>query len=362
MERKEYLIVGQGLAGSVLAWTLLEEGADIKVLDRDEGADCSMVSGGMINPISPRQPTKAWQAEIHLPEAENFYRQVEGWTGTDLYFPKTIYRPYESEEEKGRWERNARPKDYDRFLWPKSPEGIPGVSIDPGLGAAAFQGAHLDTPTFLDATAKSFLKKGILERTSFDPSELIAKDEEWEWKGCRFKKLILCQGTGILQCPFFGHLPLRPNKGEILTLEMPDLPEHFILNRGFYAIPLGAGKVRIGATYDHQDRDPAPTQRKKEDLLDRMSSWIELPYRVLDQQAGFRPTTPDTRPYVGFHHHHQGLAIFNGLGSKGASLAPHWAKRLTEKLQKGDERAPDPTVELHRFKGNKKSSEGGART
>ncbi len=350
MGRTEFLIVGQGLAGSVLAWTLQARGADFRIIDRDEGAFCSQVAGGLINPISPRLPTKGWQAELHVPEAEAFYSNIAAKSGSECYHPRPIYRPYADAKEKERWKGNARKKGFDRFLWPNGPSHIPGIRIDPELGVAAFQGAFLDVPVFLNASSKSFLQKGILQRESFDPDQLKECRDGWDHKGIRAKTLILCQGTNIAHCPFFGDLPLKPNKGEILTLDMPDLPTEFILNRGFYAIPLGDGKVRVGASYDHKDLDPNPTEAKKKELLERMEEWIELPYKIQDQEAGFRPTTPDTRPYVGFHQKKRGLAVLNGLGSKGVSLAPYWAKKLTEQLIKKEEKAPDPNVDPYRFK------------
>ncbi|MFB6257070.1 MAG: NAD(P)/FAD-dependent oxidoreductase [Flavobacteriales bacterium] len=356
MEDTDALIVGQGLAGSVLAWSFWEEGRDFRIVDRDEGAYCSQVAGGLIDPISPRLPTKAWLAELHFPEAERFYRRIESLTNTTFYHPRPVHRPYKDAEEKERWEKHAKKKGFDRFLWPKSPRKIPGVKMDPDLGSACFQGAFLDLPTFLAESSRTFSQKGLLQRSPFDPDRLIEHTDGWEWNGLRSRTLILCQGTGIRECPFFKELPLRPNKGEILSIDMPDFPQAAILNRGFYAIPLGEGQVRIGATYDHEDLSPEPTSAKKEELLQRMEDWIRLPYRVLDHKAGFRPTTPDTRPYVGFHRKRKGVAIFNGLGSKGIGLAPYWAQRLREKLREGKEEAPDPRVAPDRFEKKKTAS------
>ncbi len=356
MDSTDYLIVGHGLAGSVLAWTFREKGMDFRIVDRDEGAFCSQAAGGLINPISPRRPTKGWRAEIHFPYAERFYRWVGDRTERPFYHPLPIHRPFSDEEEKERWSSNAKKKGYDRFLYPKSPQKLSGIDINPRLGAATFQGAYLDLPAFLEKSSEKAVQEGSLFRRSFDPQELNKMQHGWEWEGIRFKKLILCQGTRIRECPFFGHLPLRPNKGEILTLKMPDFPEDLILNRNFYAIPLGEGKVRIGATYDHQDLTPEATRAKKEELLDRMEQWVHSPYEVLDHRVGFRPTTPDTRPYVGFHHEEKNVAVFNGLGSKGIVLAPYWAQKLTEKLQEGVEEAPDPEVEPERFDKNRKAA------
>ncbi len=356
MERTEFLIVGQGLAGTVLAWTLYLNGADIRIIDRDEGAYCSQVAGGMINPISPRLPTKAWQAEVHFPHAEAFYRTIEERTNKNFYHPRTIHRPFKDPSEKERWQANAKKKGFDRFLWPNPPDELPGIRMDPDLGAASFQGAFLDLPAFLGASSYKFKQEGLIQRKDLEPKRLIERKDGWEYEGIFAERLILCQGTAMQKGPFFDDLPLRPNKGEILTLRMPDFSEKFILNRGFYTIPIGGGKVLLGATYDHEDLDPKPTKTRRKELLERMEEWVGSPYEVLEQKAGFRPTTPDTKPYVGFHPQKKRAAIFNGMGSKGVSLAPFWAKKLTEKLLSRNEEDPDPLVAPERFRSNEKAS------
>jgi glycine/D-amino acid oxidase-like deaminating enzyme len=44
--------------------------------------------------------------------------------------------------------------------------------------------------------------------------------------------------------------------------------------------------------------------------------------------TGIRPTVDDRRPVIGAYPGHQGQYIFNGMGTKGTSLAPFWAEQL----------------------------------
>ena len=60
-------------------------------------------------------------------------------------------------------------------------------------------------------------------------------------------------------------------------------------------------------------------------MLERLAALIEMPLEVRNQVAGIRPATKDRRPVAGQHPQHKPLFIFNGLGTKGVSLAPYCA-------------------------------------
>jgi glycine/D-amino acid oxidase-like deaminating enzyme len=48
-----------------------------------------------------------------------------------------------------------------------------------------------------------------------------------------------------------------------------------------------------------------------------------------------RPATLERRPFVGFHPLHPNIGILNGMGTKGASLAPFFAHQLVQHLVDG---------------------------
>jgi glycine oxidase len=61
-----------------------------------------------------------------------------------------------------------------------------------------------------------------------------------------------------------------------------------------------------------------------------------------------RPTTHDRRPILGAHPKHPSVIIFNGLGTKGVSLAPHFSKVLAEWLE--NSQPINKEVDIHRYK------------
>jgi glycine/D-amino acid oxidase-like deaminating enzyme len=71
----DVLIIGQGLAGSLLAWELLRRQYRILVIDNGE-ENASQVAAGMINPLTGRRLLKNPDIETLLPAAMNCYRQL----------------------------------------------------------------------------------------------------------------------------------------------------------------------------------------------------------------------------------------------------------------------------------------------
>ena len=60
--------------------------------------------------------------------------------------------------------------------------------------------------------------------------------------------------------------------------------------------------------------------------------WLKVPFKIIDHLCGIRPATLERRPFVGFHPLHPSIGILNGMGTKGCSLAPFFAKQLANHL------------------------------
>ncbi|MFT5168556.1 MAG: glycine oxidase, partial [Saprospiraceae bacterium] len=56
----DYLIIGQGLAGSLLAYQLLERGKTVQIIDNHHNGASSSIAAGIINPITGRRFAKSW--------------------------------------------------------------------------------------------------------------------------------------------------------------------------------------------------------------------------------------------------------------------------------------------------------------
>ena len=59
----DYLIVGQGIAGTLTAFQLLERNKKICIIDDGNKTSSSSVAAGMINPVTGRKYVKSWMIE-----------------------------------------------------------------------------------------------------------------------------------------------------------------------------------------------------------------------------------------------------------------------------------------------------------
>ena len=99
----DFLIIGQGLAGSALAYRLIKEGKQVVLLDQPEANRSSQVAAGLFNPVTGRKMVKTWKGELLFPEIVPFYEELEEVTGRKFLTQQTIYRPFLSIEEQNEW-------------------------------------------------------------------------------------------------------------------------------------------------------------------------------------------------------------------------------------------------------------------
>ena len=145
-------------------------------------------------------------------------------------------------------------------------------------------------------------------------------------------------------------------KVKLFLLQAPKLnlsPALYHHRKWLLAYPNGT--LRLGSSYDEIDLSPLPTAQAYQNLLDAFHQMTQpnTDYRVIEQRAGHRPTTPDSRPILGEHPTHYGLFILNGLGSKGASQAPSMIEQLIQLIWEHQPLSPEvdlqrwPTTSIH---------------
>ena len=89
MKTANYIIVGQGLAGTILAQTLLQEGKSIIVIDELGFSNASRIAAGLYNPVVFKRLVKSWLADNLLPFMDEFYQEAEKLLGVKCYFKST---------------------------------------------------------------------------------------------------------------------------------------------------------------------------------------------------------------------------------------------------------------------------------
>ena len=59
----DLLIVGQGLAGTCLAWRLWDRGVKFTIADQGGKSASSMVAAGMMSPVTGRAMNPTWRGD-----------------------------------------------------------------------------------------------------------------------------------------------------------------------------------------------------------------------------------------------------------------------------------------------------------
>lgn len=323
----DFLIIGQGLAGSLLAWELMQRGCKVVVVDN--GLDnASQVAAGLINPVTGMRFVKSADVDTLLPAARQCYSQLADFFQQDFFIEKPMLRLFRSDSEAKNAVKRLGNPDYQAYLGDIQPNIPLGQLATPFGLLEQKQTGYLLTKPLLSCLKAYFIAKNSYRLASFDYRN-VQLQPSLRWQDIVSKRIIFCEGHMATQNPWFSRLPFQSVKGEILTLEhRHQLPDK-ILNYGNWLIPLNASQIRIGATFDREHPDTRTTEQAKHDLLNALEQISPgLTHATLiAHQANVRPCTLDKRPFIGEHPQHRQLAIFNGFGAKGSLQIP-WHSRL----------------------------------
>jgi glycine oxidase len=328
LQKIDFIIVGQGLAGSILALELLQQNKTVLVIDNAEMSQCSRSAAGIYNPIVFKRITQSWMADKTLPVMVSFFKAAEKLFNTKLIHQTKIVRVFGSEQEENLWKKKSI-NELSEFIDSKiySSENEYGF-LNSRYGFVNEAG-FVDVPGFLAHTKKYLEQKNAFLDETFSYEDVVVSENEICYKNITCDKLIFCEGHLATQNPFFKELKFKPAKGEVLTIYCEELKTTSIINKDFFILPLPEDHYfKIGATYNWLDFTDDITDEAKQTLIEKIDSVIPFPYKIIKQQAGVRPSTIDRRPVLGFHSIHKNIGVFNGFGTKSVMLAPYFAKHF----------------------------------
>jgi len=318
----DFIIVGHGLAGSVMAHQLIERGQKVLVLDAGLPHSASAVSVGLVNPLIGPKLNPPFMIRDCLMENELFFRQCERSWGSDFYRSIALHRLFISEKQKKSWKEMEKNPDF--FLFQNgqlNSDQYQKMGIQARLGGGITKNAwQLDVSRFLKASKDYLIAIKALKNSSF---EFKRKEN--------LQKVIFCEGFRVLENPWFKGLPFAPARGEVLSVQSGI---NLALSNGSWHLPGFADYAHMGSTWDHQNLLSGPTERGKQEILEKCN-FVDLKKSDFPQHSsGVRSGTKDRHPIIGVHPVHKNLFLFNGFGSRGTSTIPHYAKKMTDFLLK----------------------------
>ncbi len=342
----DYLVVGFGLAGMSFV-SILEDNKDSFVVFEDASQTSSNVAGGVYNPVILKRFTPVWQGTEQLKLALPFYKKLEERFHKKYDFSFDTYRVFKSIEEQNNWFAASDKPLLTPFMDTViKNEKYDGLVSEYGFGRLKHTG-RINTKSLLEDYKFELDKSKAIRYETFDYNSLVIEETHVQYKGIRAKRIVFCEGYGMHKNPFFKDLPMNEAKGELLTIHAPDLNVDFLVKAAVFVLPLGNSYYKVGATFNWKDKTLEASEAGRNELIEKLESFMKVPYTIVDQTAGIRPTVKDRRPLVGKHSKYKRLAILNGLGTRGVMIAPKVSKELYNHLEEGA--ALDPESDIKRF-------------
>ncbi|MFN3783403.1 MAG: NAD(P)/FAD-dependent oxidoreductase [Spirosomataceae bacterium] len=345
----DYLIVGQGLAGSITSHKLRKLGKKIKVISNSSWPSSSQVAGGMFNPVTGKHLAKTWLADVIFPYLLTYYAEVEQELSARFLHQVPIFRPFANEKQRTQFlkimEENPVLASYLTVI--ETPEEYSKQLKNKMGGLLTRQSGWIDVPCFLQAWKADLEANDALIDETFAYSDLKMTKEGVRYKTWEAKRIIFCEGFFAKDNPYFSWLPFNPVKGETLVAEVQGFPDDKMVNQGKWMIPLGNHLFRLGATYVWHELDWEPTADGRVYLSTNIERFLAADFQIVQQQAGVRPATKDRRPIIGKHPEYENMYIVNGLGTKGVSLGPWCIQEFIDYLENGKELNSEITIERH---------------
>ncbi len=340
----DFLIVGQGLAGTLLAQALRARGQKVAVVDDGWKSSASQVAAGLMTPLTGRRFTLT----PSYPELFGFAERR--LTELGVFRPTSVYRMFADAEQREKGRRRADIPAYAPFIEQVTDgQGELAPVLTDELGGVLMRGAWVDLKLLLADERARLRAEGRHLEAAFDPAEVAVGSDGVVWRTVQAKGVIYCDGYKSAQRGPFTYLPWQPAKGEALSLRSDAPQAPFILNREGWALPLGQGLWRTGTNWAWDQLDETPTEPQREKLLKRFRGYFahEVTVEVTAHVAGVRPCTVDNLPFLGTHPTQRCFHLFNGLGPRGTVWAPTLAEAMAEHLVAGVPLRAD--VDIARF-------------
>jgi glycine/D-amino acid oxidase-like deaminating enzyme len=344
------LIVGQGIAGTMLSWHFHQLNIPFLIVDDLNTIGTSAKVGtAIINPITGRRYVETWLIETLMPFAVDCYKKMEAFLGINIITKQTIAQFFATPQmeeafdlkksENVKWLEVLDKNKFTNCINSYNNTGAiaPSYTINMQLLLQAWQQYLMQQNLFINA---ALLNDDIkIENNNVETPFAIAE------------KIIWCNGVAAAKQKEFAGLPFALNKGEFLLIQTETpLTENYIFKQAHTIIPyLPKENVYwVGSSYVWDYDSVAPTELFYSNINNWLKGFLKVPFKIIAHHAAERPANIERRPFVGMHPLQPQIGLFNGLGAKGCVLAPFFANNFANYLQ-NNQQAIMPEAAIDRF-------------
>src|SRR5690606_6426023 len=163
--------------------------------------------------------TAAWNAADFYPFAVDFYGKLSEKVQKEIFVKTPILRIFKSVEEQNNWTVASDKKELQNFL---SSEFLKNKnpSIEAPLGFGEVLGtARINAEILLDEYRKFQISKDVLVSEKFQYEQKQQQDSRVIYRNISAKRIIFCEGSKVIENPFFPRNAIIGNKGEYLIIK-----------------------------------------------------------------------------------------------------------------------------------------------
>jgi glycine/D-amino acid oxidase-like deaminating enzyme len=325
----DFLVVGQGIAGTLISHELLLRGKRIMVFDHVNRLSASRVAGAVLNPAVLKGRAKDANYNA-VGKAVEVYKLISALIGETIISQKEmVVFPGNKDEH----------YDYSIRVGEKHITGIGSTSdqikllfdssFEPIIVSPVWQ---VNATLLLDRWKDYLFSHGIFRNEKFELNDCEFELQAIKYKDIQADKIIFCEGVEARKNSLFTTYPFVANRGDVLLLDIPGLPQEKIYHRKFRLIPVGNSLFWFGSNYNWTFNDLLPDENWRSKAEEELNSWLKLGYTVIGHTTAERPTTAGQIPLCRVHENNPAVIIFNGLGTKGFTNGPMLARQLAEMI------------------------------
>lgn len=347
MKQFDYMIVGQGLAGTILGFQLRERGKSVVVIDKHREQTSSKVALGAYNPMVLKRFTPCWNVEQQLKPLYDFVDAFEKTYRVSIHESLKLWRKFHSVQEQNLWLEKSEHPRLKAFM---NPYFIPNendkINAEFGYGEVNNSG-RVQLEKLISIFKGNLQREECFLDDDFNYDALVVSHSSVTYKSFKAHKLIFCEGHRLTNNPYFNYLPLMRTKGEILTVKLKGFQVKELLKSNISVLSLGDDLYKVGATFNWTNKDEITTDEAREELLNKLAELVCIKPEVIRHEAGLRPTVKDRRALIGSHPTYENVLVFNGLGTRGLLIAPYLSLQLIDFMEEGTPLHPE--VDIKRY-------------
>ena len=328
----DFLIVGQGIAGTCFAFELLRQKKTFIIIDKYDKSSPSNIALGVYNPLILKWFTKPWAIDNQMQFFYEFYSSFQSFFKSNIVFDIGIYKFLSTPYDQNNWMSRSLSPKREHYMSSELLMLENKSFIHKQFYGLVKSSGRVDIPLFLKILRKFCIANQIFINKFFNYRNLIIKKDYVKYNDIIARNIIFCEGPQVLNNPFFKWIKLKPTKGELLHINCEHLSLDRILHASLLFVPLGSDIYSLGATYEWSFDDSGITSSARERICSVFEKHINLPYNVKTQKSGIRPSTFDRRAFIGSHPDYSNMYIMNGLGTRGVLLAPYLSNNLINSI------------------------------